>query len=134
MRTSLLARKLTSLHAVITTKTDFAPEVYQHNAGLVFYYDNMNYVWLRKYWSETLNAPALSVMEVDRGVKHVRCEKFSSLRRTAACAAVLLFMFLCFFGFRYNSPAPFPTAAFYCFRHGPAVCRPDHSLSLCGSS
>lgn len=76
MRTSLLARKLTSLHAVITTKMDFAPEVYQHNAGLVFYYDNMNYVWLRKYWSRTLNAPALSVMEVDRGVKHVQCEKF----------------------------------------------------------
>ena len=30
----------------------------------------MNYVWLRKYWSETLGAPALSVVEVSRGIRN----------------------------------------------------------------
>lgn len=68
-RVSLLARKLTSVRAEITTKMAFSPKTYQHSAGLVLYYDNMNYVWLRKYYSETLGGPALAIMEVDRGVK-----------------------------------------------------------------
>ena len=75
-RVSLLARKLTSLHAGITAKMEFTPELYQHSAGLVLYYDNMNYVWLRKTWSEENGCPVLSVQEVDRGVKndHRDCE------------------------------------------------------------
>ena len=72
-RVSLLARKLTSVHAEITAKLEFEPEIYQHSAGLVLYYDNMNYVWLRKYWSESLGSPALSVMEVERGTKTGHC-------------------------------------------------------------
>lgn len=68
-RVSLLVRKLTALHSEITTKMDFSPEIYQHSAGLTLYYDSMNYIWLRKYWSGTLNAPALSVMGVERGTK-----------------------------------------------------------------
>ena len=39
---SLLARKLTSVQARITTKLDFTPLSYQHTAGLILYYDNMN--------------------------------------------------------------------------------------------
>lgn len=66
-RVALIARKLTSVNATITTKMEFEPEVYQHSAGLVFFYDNMNYVWLRKYWSETLQAPALSIVEISQG-------------------------------------------------------------------
>ena len=75
-RVSLAARKLTSVHATLTAKMEFSPERYQHSAGLVFYYDNMNYVWLRKTWSEEQNGPVLSVQEVDRGVKndHRACE------------------------------------------------------------
>ena len=51
-RVSILARKLTSLHVRITTKMEFHPVVYQHSAGLILYYDNMNYINLRKYYSE----------------------------------------------------------------------------------
>lgn len=47
-RVSLLARKLTGVHARVTTKMDFAPEVFQHSAGLILYYDNMNFILLRK--------------------------------------------------------------------------------------
>lgn len=68
-RVSLLARKLRSVNAEIVTKMEFSPEVYQHSAGLMLYYDNMNYAYLRKYWSDTLSAPALSVQRVNNGVK-----------------------------------------------------------------
>ena len=44
---SILARKLTSPYATITTKMEFVPEVHQHSAGLIIYYDNMNYINLR---------------------------------------------------------------------------------------
>ncbi len=74
--TSLIARKLTGVHAQITTRMNFDPELYQHSAGLVLYYDNMNYVWLRKTWSEEKDHPVLSVLEVDQGRKndHRSCE------------------------------------------------------------
>ncbi len=38
-RVSLLARKLTSVYATLTACMDFQPEVFQHSAGLVLYYD-----------------------------------------------------------------------------------------------
>ena len=41
---------------------EFYPEVHQHTAGLVLYYDNLNYFYLRKYYSETLGQSALSVV------------------------------------------------------------------------
>ena len=68
-RVSLVARKLTSVNAEVTTKMDFSSEVYQQSAGLILYYDNMNYAYLRKYHSETLGGPALSVVRVDNGQK-----------------------------------------------------------------
>ncbi|MCD7866630.1 MAG: glycoside hydrolase family 43 protein [Clostridiales bacterium] len=68
-RVSLLARKLTSVHAVVTTKMEFRPEVYQHSAGLILYYDNMNYIFLRKYYSESLGQSALSVIHLENGIK-----------------------------------------------------------------
>ncbi len=66
---SILARKLTGVHARITTKMDFKPEIYQHSAGLILYYDNMNYINLRKYYSETLGQSALSIIHLENGVK-----------------------------------------------------------------
>lgn len=51
---SILARKLTSVYATITTKMEFMPIVHKQSAGLILYYDNMNYINLRKYYSETL--------------------------------------------------------------------------------
>ena len=68
-KVSLLARKLTSVYAVITTKMDYVPEVHQHSAGLIMYYDNMNYINLRKYYSETLGGSALSIIHLENGVK-----------------------------------------------------------------
>ena len=68
-KVSLLARKLTGLNATVMTKMDHHPDLYQHSAGLVFYYDCLNYVFLRKYWSRTLQGPALSITEVSRGVR-----------------------------------------------------------------
>lgn len=68
-RVSILARKLTSVHARITTKMEFLPEVHQHSAGLIMYYDNMNYVNLRKYYSETLGRSAISIIRLENGEK-----------------------------------------------------------------
>lgn len=68
-KTSILCRKLTSLHAEITTKMDFHPEIHQHSAGLIMYYDNMNYVFLRKYHSDTLGQSAVSIIRLENGVR-----------------------------------------------------------------
>lgn len=69
-RVSILARKLTSVYATVTTKMEYKPEVYQHSAGLILYYDNMNYVNLRKYYSQTLNGSALSITHLENGEKY----------------------------------------------------------------
>lgn len=68
-KVSILARKLTSVYARITTKMEFVPEVHQHSAGLILYYDNMNYINLRKYYSETLGQSALSIIHLENGTK-----------------------------------------------------------------
>lgn len=68
-KVSILARKLTSVYARITTKMEFCPEVHQHSAGLILYYDNMNYINLRKYYSETLAQSAISVIYLENGEK-----------------------------------------------------------------
>lgn len=66
---SILARKLTSVYACVTTKMEFCPEVYQHSAGLILYYDNMNFIYLRKYYSDTLKSQAISVLQLENGVR-----------------------------------------------------------------
>lgn len=68
-KVSILARKLTSVYARITTKMDFQPEIHQHSAGLILYYDNMNYIYLRKYYSESLGQSALSIIHLENGEK-----------------------------------------------------------------
>lgn len=68
-KVSILARKLTSVNAVITTKMEFKPEIYQHSAGLIMYYDNMNYINLRKYYSQTLGQSAISVIQLENGIR-----------------------------------------------------------------
>lgn len=69
-RVSILARKLTSVYATVTAKMEFQPKVYQHSAGLILYYDNMNYVNLRKYYSQTLGGSALSIVHLENGEKN----------------------------------------------------------------
>lgn len=69
-KVSILARKLTSVYATITTCMDYHPEVYQHSAGLIIYYDNMNYVNLRKYYSQTLGGSAIGITHLENGTKN----------------------------------------------------------------
>ena len=45
---------------------EFTPEVHQHSAGLILYYDNMNYINLRKYYSETLGQSAISIIHLEK--------------------------------------------------------------------
>ncbi len=68
-KVSILARKLTSVYARITTKMESIPQVHQHSAGLILYYDNMNYINLRKYYSETLGQSAISVIHLENSKK-----------------------------------------------------------------
>ena len=68
-KVSLLARKLTGIHATAVTVLEYSPEVYQHDAGLMLYYDNMNNLSLRKYYSETLHSEALGVIQLENGHK-----------------------------------------------------------------
>lgn len=70
-KVSILARKLTSVYARITTKMEFQPEIYQHSAGLILYYDNMNYINLRKYYSQTLGQSAISLIQLENGERTV---------------------------------------------------------------
>jgi xylan 1,4-beta-xylosidase len=68
-KVSLLARKLTSVHATLTTKMDFQPEVFQHSAGIVLYYDNMNYLFLQKTFDESRETNVFYIIHVDNGLK-----------------------------------------------------------------
>ena len=67
---SLLARKLTSLHARATTLMDFEPDFWQHSAGLILYYDNMNFFYLCKTFSEELDCPVLQLLQLENGKKY----------------------------------------------------------------
>jgi len=68
-KVSILARKLTSVQVTVTTKMDFTPFSYQHTAGLILYYDNMNFLYLYKYFSETLGHSAIGILELENGTK-----------------------------------------------------------------
>lgn len=68
-RVSLLCRKLPSVDVEANAGLDFNPEIYQHSAGLVLYYDNMNYIALRKYYSDTLKQPVVAIISLENGEK-----------------------------------------------------------------
>ena len=85
-RVSILARKLQSVNAEVVTRMDFKPEIHQHSAGLILYYDNMNYACLRKYWSDTLGGPAISVVRLDNGKK----TEYGDSRRAVDDAALYM--------------------------------------------
>ncbi len=66
---SYLGRKLTGLHDSFEARVDFTPEVYQHYAGVCIYYDQMDYLLLRKTWSDEHQAEILDVLKVENGVR-----------------------------------------------------------------
>jgi xylan 1,4-beta-xylosidase len=51
-RQSLLARRLQSFHLEAETCLEFEPETFQQMAGLIFFYDTNNYVYLRVTYHE----------------------------------------------------------------------------------
>lgn len=67
-RVSLMAHKLTSLHAEAIVKFRFAPECYQQYAGICIYYDNMDYAAIRKTWDERQGKEILDIIRVRNGV------------------------------------------------------------------
>lgn len=66
-KVSLVAKKLTSVYADISTRMAFTPEIYQHSAGLVLYYDNMNYLFLHKTWDDASGSAQLAITHIDNG-------------------------------------------------------------------
>jgi len=69
-KVSILARKLTSVNATVTTKMSFTPINHYHSAGLILYYDNMNYINLRKTYDEKISSEVLSIVQLENGNKH----------------------------------------------------------------
>ncbi len=53
-RQSLIAHRLQAFRAEVTTEVDFAPESFQHMAGLIAYYDTSNHYYLRISQDEEL--------------------------------------------------------------------------------
>lgn len=57
------------MNAKIITKLEFLPKVNQHNVGLILYYGNMNYLYLRKYYSESLDQSVIGIIRSENGEK-----------------------------------------------------------------
>lgn len=66
-RSSILAHKLTAIHAQASVKLEMDVSYYQAYAGIMIYYDNMDYAVLRKAYSEKRNGPVLDILIVDNG-------------------------------------------------------------------
>lgn len=66
-RVSLIAKRLTSLNAEFSTLMEFKPKVFQHMAGIVIYYDNMNHLSLLKTIEK--DSIILEIIQVDNGEK-----------------------------------------------------------------
>jgi xylan 1,4-beta-xylosidase len=65
-RVSLVARRLEAIRAEATTRIEFAPESFQQMAGLVCFYDNRNYRYLRVS-HDGEHGRDLAVLSLDRG-------------------------------------------------------------------
>jgi len=66
-RVSLVARKISEFTMEASTKMTFKSNSFQKSAGLVIYYNNANYLYLRRYYSESLGCECLGITKVDRG-------------------------------------------------------------------
>lgn len=64
---SLLARRLETFTAEVETAVDYTPENFQQMAGLIFYYDTDDYVYLRITTHETLGK-CIGIIESKHGV------------------------------------------------------------------
>lgn len=64
---SLIGRRLQSFNVKVETSLEFYPTKFQHMAGLVLFYNNSNFYYLREYFSEELGGVALGLMMSDNG-------------------------------------------------------------------
>ena len=66
---SLVATQLQDFTAAVTTHVSIEPRHFSHSAGLVVFYDNLNFAYLRVYRSESLGSNAIGIVLVDGGTK-----------------------------------------------------------------
>jgi xylan 1,4-beta-xylosidase len=66
---SLVATQLQDFTATVTTHVTVEPRHFSHSAGLVVFYDNLNFAYLRVYRSESLDSTAIGIVLVDSGAK-----------------------------------------------------------------
>ena len=59
---SFVGARLQGFRTIASTSVEFTPTHYSQSAGLVAYYNNENFYYLRVYWSESLNSPALGIL------------------------------------------------------------------------
>lgn len=67
-RQALLARRQTDFCFTAETLLDFAPQSFQHLAGLVYRYDETNQFYLRATWDQDRGARTLGLMVFDQKV------------------------------------------------------------------
>ncbi len=72
-RVSLVAKRLTSLNMEFSTAMEFNPKVFQHMAGIVIYYDNMNHLSLIKTIEK--DSLIMQIIQVENGNKIERFKK-----------------------------------------------------------
>ena len=66
---SVVATQLQAFDAVAETQVSLSPRHFSHSAGLVVFYDNKNFAYLRLYHSESLRSNALGIVLVKDGIK-----------------------------------------------------------------
>jgi xylan 1,4-beta-xylosidase len=69
---SLIAARQRTFVSRASTVVDFEPTHFSQSAGLVVYYNALNWIQLRVYLSETLGGRAIAIMEARDGVKTER--------------------------------------------------------------
>lgn len=74
-KVNLVAKKLTSINLKVTAKMDFSPKIYQHTAGLIIYYDNLDYIYLNKSWNDNTKTSELSIIVLENGIKTTDSQK-----------------------------------------------------------
>lgn len=66
-KASYLGKKLTGLNDYFEARMDYHPNLYQEYAGICIYYDQMDYILLRKTFNEKMNSEVLELLQVDNG-------------------------------------------------------------------
>ncbi|KAB8131004.1 glycoside hydrolase family 43 protein [Gracilibacillus oryzae] len=64
---SLIARRQQSHSFTAETSFEYNPESYQQMAGLIYYYNTQNYIYLSASYDEDLEKSFISIMSSDRG-------------------------------------------------------------------